>query len=258
MTRLSYETMKQATLNAAIGPADRNRLFKAVKSAMDGNTVELRKHLNNNRTKALYNTYRDLPLADHLQERLIEGHDLNRQLAERLLGIEELDHRAFLTAAAQDLPDHRTTIEDAVRCEDLLAVVEAIFFWLCASKGKTIEAAVVDLPVDLGALGTARESFGRSGIYQGSTAAARHSRFREQLNTSSNVDLARSVLLLHQKVSEERKRAPWVWEDQGVLLSDVEAEHPSDSELQVGLAWRNDYYLGPLQGIANQLAEARG
>ena len=66
---------------------------------------------------------------------------LNRQLAERLLDIEELEHRSFLNDAARDLAEHRAKIEDAVRCEDLLAVVEAVFLWLCARKGKTVQAA---------------------------------------------------------------------------------------------------------------------
>ncbi len=155
------------------------------------------------------------------------------------------------------MADHRATIEDAVRCENLLAVVEAIFLWLCASKGRTVAAAVEELPVNLDALGAARAAFGHSGAYRGDTAVARQSRFHEELNTSDKDALARSVLQLHEKVSEERKRAPWVWEDQGVLFSDVDVERPPDGALQVGLAWRNDYYLEPLRGIAKQLAEAR-
>ena len=257
MTRLSGETMEQATLNAGIVGTAQKRLFEAVQGAMDGDTVEVPRHIHNRLTTALYDTYWNLPLANHLQARLIEGHNLNRQLADRLLHVEELDHRTFLASAAQDLPDHQATIEDTVRCEDLLALVEAVFLWLCASRGDTVESAVADLPVDLKALRAASESFGQSGFYQGETAAARHGRFRDQLDSSSNVELARSVLLLHEYVSEDRKRAPWVWEEQGVLSSDVEVERPSKRELQVGVAWRNDYYLAPLQGIANQLAEMR-
>ena len=233
------------------------RLFEAVQNAMDGRTVELPWRRNNALTKSLDETFRNLPLADHLHGRLVEGHELNRRLAERLLSVKELDHRTFLTNAARDLPDHQVTIENAVHCEDLLAVVEAVFLWLCAGKGETVEAAVADLPVDLGVLGEARKLFEHSGSYRGDTAAARHSRFREQLDPSSNVGLARSVLLLHEMVSEERKRAPWVWEEQGVLSSDVEVERPSERELQVRVAWRNDYYLRPLRSIAQQLAEVR-
>ena len=257
MTRLSGETMEQATLNAGIVGTAQKRLFEAVQGAMDGETVELPRNMKNGLTKALYDTYWKLPLANHLHVQLIEGHDLNRKLAERLLRVEDLDHRTFLASAARDLPDQRATIEVAVRCEDFLAVVEAVFLWLCAGKGETVEAAVEDLPVDLDALRAACQSFGHSGVYEGETAAARHSRLRERLDPSSNVALARSVLLLHEKVSEDRKRAPWVWEEQGILSSDVEVERPSEDELQVGIAWRNDYYLRPLRSIAKQLAEVR-
>ncbi len=255
MTRLSGETMEQATLNAGIGPDGTARLFDVVARAMDGHTVALPTHMNNKLAASLYATFWDLPLADHLHARLIDGHELNRQLAERLLDIVDLEHRTFLAKAARDLPDHRAAIGDVVRCENLLAVVEAVFLWLCASKGKALDEAVVDLPVDLSALATARAAFAHSGAYRGDTATARHGRFCEMLDTSSNVALARSVLLLHEEVSEQRRRAPWVWEEQGTLFSDVEVDRPADVAMQVGLAWRNDYYLAPLQGIAKQLAE---
>lgn len=148
------------------------------------------------------------------------------------------------------LPTHRNDKLTA-------SILEAVFLWLCASKGKTLDRAVADLPVDLGAPATARAAFAHSGAYRGDTAVARHGRFCELLDTSSLVALARSVLLLHEKVSAERRRAPWVWEDQGVLFSDVDVERPDDVTLRVGLAWRNDHYLAPLQGIAKQLAEVR-
>ena len=256
MTRLSHETM-EATLNAGVGGRAQKRLLEVVQGAMDGRTVELPWHMNNALTRALYETFWNVPLADHLHARLIEGHDLNQRLAERLLAVEELDHRKFLTDAARDLPEYRTTIEDAVRCENFLAVVEAVFLWLCARKGETVQAAVENLPVDLDALAAARKSFEHSGTYGGETADTRRRRFCEELDSSSKVELARSVLQLHEKVSEERKRAPWLWEERDVLLSDVEVERPSERELQVGAAWRNDYYLAPLQGIVKQLAEAR-
>ena len=259
MTRLSSETMKQATSTSRITGAAQDRLFEAVERAMDGQTTRLPTHMNDTLNQALYNTFRDLPLADHLHARLIEGHELNRQLAKRLIDVTRLDHRTFLADAARDLPNHRATIENVTSCENLLAVVDAIFLWLCASKGNRVENAVADLPIDLDALDAARGSFGHSGIYHGQTANIRHRRFCEQLETSSNVKLARSVLFLHKKVCKERKRAPWVWEneDQNVLFSDVEVERPSDKELRVGVAWRNDYYLAPLHGIAKQLAEVR-
>lgn len=259
MTRLSSDTMTQAALKSRIAGVVQVRLFEAMERAMDGQTVPLPTPMTDNLTKALYNTFWDLPMADLLRARLIEGHDLNRQLANRLLDVPELDHRTFLTDAARDLPNHGAEIEGAIHCENLLAVVEAIFLWLCASKGKKVGNAVADLPVDLDAIDAARKSFGSSGIYRGRTAITRHRRFCKQLDTSNKVTLAHSVLLLHKKVCKERNRAPWVWvnEGQNVLGSDVDVKRPSDNELRVGLAWRNDYYLAPLHSIAKQLTELR-
>jgi len=258
MMRLSGLTMEQATSHPGIAPEAQSRLFSLVKRAMDGETVAIPTNLNNILTKSLYNTYWDLPLANHLHAQLIESNDLTKRLAERLLGTDELDHRIFLLAAVQDWPEHRAVLEDVVRCENLLAVIESVFLWLCASKGKTINEAAKDLSIDLEALETVRIDFGHSGTYPGETARARFDRFYRDLDTSNHAMLLRSVLRLHEQVSEARKRAPWVWEDQGMLFSDVDFDHPAETDLQVEVAWRNDYYLYPLQRIAKQLAEVPG
>lgn len=257
MTRLSAETMEAALAHAGLGAAAQARLFDIVVPAMDGQTVALRPDDNSVLTRALYDTYWKIPLADHLHARLIEGHPLNRQLAERLVGLDHLNRRSILDASADDLPHYRPTLRDVARCEDLLAVVEGVFLWLCASKGQSVQAAVADLPVDLAALSQARGAFAHSGTYRGDTARARQDRLQSRLDTSSKVALARSVLQLHEDVSKERRRAPWVWEEQGLLVSDVEVERPTEVEFQVGVAWRNDYYLHPLQQIAKQLAKVR-
>lgn len=257
MNRLAPETMQQATARSMIEGDAQLRLFDVVASAMDGNTVPLPTHFSNSLAKALYDTYWRLPLGEHLHARLIDGHDLNSQLAARLFDVARLNHRDVLAGTAGDLSEHRDTIENAVRCEDLLAILEAIFEWLCASKGTTVEAAVANLPVDLVALETVRASFGHSGNYQGYAANSRQRRFHDGLDTSNPVALAKSVLLLHQEISEDRRRSPWVWEDHRVLHADVDFDHPARDQLRVGFAWRNDYYLAPLQRIAKQLAEMR-
>lgn len=255
MTQLSSATMEKATFHAGIEVTAQNRLFELVTQAMDGKTVALPTNLGNKLTADLYNTYWNIPLVNHLKTQLIDGHDLNRFLAERLLDIEELDHRTFLSTV-KDLHEHKATIEDTIRCENLLAVVEAIFLWLCASKGKTLKAAVADMPVNLKNIESARKAFSHSGHYRGETARARFERFQQEIDTTSRIALAQSVISLHDAVSEERGRSPWIWEDQGVMFSDVDIERPSQDAFQVGLAWRNDYYLKPLQSIAGQISEA--
>lgn len=258
MTRLSASTMEAAILTPGLGAVAQTRFFTLAKKAMDGESVPLPTHLNNQLARDLYDTFHEVPLAQHLYDKLVDGHAINLALAERLATTDELDHRTFLSAAARDLPAHRVVLEDAIRCENLLGVVESVFLWLCASKGETVETAVADLPVDLEALESARSAFNNSGLYRGDTALARQTRLHERLDTSSLPALARSVLELHRKVSEERRRAAWVWEENGLLRSDVDVAKPADAGLQVGLVWRNDYYLFPLRNIALQLAEVLG
>jgi hypothetical protein len=162
------------------------------------------------------------------------------------------DHRALLVDAARDLPAHRHTIEEVLRCEDLLAVVESIFLWLCASRGHTVEAAVATMPVDLQALGAARDAASPA-RYTSEAARSRHGALCARLDTSSRPALARSVLDLHGEVCASRRRAPWVWEEEGRLQCDIEVSRPIAAQLQVGVAWRNDYYLSALEHIARQL-----
>ncbi len=258
MRRLSASTMEAAMLNPGLGSVAQARFFSLAKAAMDGASVLLPTNLNNQLARNLYDAFHDVPLAQHLYDKLVDGHGLNLALAARLASADELDHRTFLVAAARDLPEHRVVLEDAIRCENLLGVVESVFLWLCASKGETVETAVADLPVDLGALESARSSFNSSGVYRGDTASARQARLHERLDTSGRPALARSVLELHRNVSDERRRAAWVWEEDGVLRSDVDVAKPMDRDLQVGLVWRNDYYLFPLRNIALQLSEVLG
>lgn len=258
MTRLSASTMEAAILTPGLGSVAQARFFTLAKKAMDSASVPLPAHLNNRLARDLYETFHSVPLAKHLFAKLIDGHATNLALASRLAEAEGLRHRTFLLAAARDLPAHRVVLEDAIRCEDLLGVVEAVFLWLCASKGQTVESAVADLPIDLEALESARNNFNNSGVYRGDTALARQTRLHERLNTLSLPALARSVLELHRKVSEERRRAAWVWEENGILRSDIDVAKPAAADIQVGLAWRNDYYLYPLRNIALQLADVLG
>ncbi len=251
--RLSDETMKLATSSPGIGEKAQKRLFEAVREAMNGETALLPKRSDSSLSQDLLGTYQDLPLAGHLRERLIKSHDLNRLLAERLLGVDELDYRIFLTEAAAELAEHRETIENVIRCENLLAVLEAVFQWVCAGKGNTVGEAAEDMPVDLKAVEDARENFGNSGNY--GPSSARHKRIHEVLATSDKGALAESVIEIHKQVCSERNRAPWIELEDRVLSGDVFMRRPDDDAFRVGTAWSDDYYISPLRSIARQLDE---
>ena len=258
MAWLSDDTFSAASATSYLRDTALERFLRLIGRAMDGKSVELPIDGRNALPSALRRTFDEVPLRSHLREKLIDGHDLNRALANKLVPLKQLHHRGFFELAAQELVEHRLVLNRVIDCENLLAALEGIFYSLCSARGESIEALTKSLPVHLGEIQNARMAFTRSGMYTGETAEKREIRLHETVDTSSTASLARSVLSLHQAVSEERQRATWVWEDQGTLRSDIDVAEPDEADLKVGLAWRNDYYLRPLSSIAKQLKELRG
>lgn len=242
MELLSEDTQTAADNTSQLTGKASDRLLDLANRAMHGETVELPTHGNDLLLHMLVKTWNEIPLGRHLYEKLILSHDLNRSLAERLIDVELLNHRSVLENASFELKSHRYELRRLIDCENLLAVLEDIFYRLCGSKGQSLQTAADSLPIDRHELENARYSFSQYG----------ESRFNE-VDTSSNLNLARWILNHHKTVCEERKRSTWVWEEQGRLHSDIEPDKPVEEDCKVGLRWRNDYYLWPLQCIAKQL-----
>ncbi|MCB9650514.1 MAG: hypothetical protein H6730_28580 [Deltaproteobacteria bacterium] len=258
LTTLSSETLEACRQTTRFGPSAEQRLFAWIASAMDNATSAIEPRANNPAARAIRETFDIVPLAAHLRRRLIEGHDLNRRLAKRLTKAKKLDHRPFMTKAAKKLDQHGEILEEAIRCENLLSVVEAVFEWLCTQRGRRLSDVASRLPINLAELERAKSDFARSGTYQGATASHRKSLLELRLDTSSKLALLESVLYLHEEVSTARGRSAWIHLEGGVLCSNVDLEVPANEDFEVGVAWRNDYYLRPLQSIASQLEEALG
>ena len=255
MAWLSDDTWEAACATSCLRDVALERLLGLVGRAMDGETVPLPTDGRNALPSALRRTFDEVPLRSHLRAKLIDGHDLNRALANRLVPLEQLDRRQFVELAARELGGHSSVLNRVIDCENLLAVLEGIFYRLCCARGESLDALEDVLPVQLGEIQEAREAFVGSGTYAGQAAGKREVRLHETVDTSSTAKLARSVLSLHHAVCKERQRAAWVWEEQGTLRSDVDVDEPDEADLKVGVAWRNDYYLRPLSSIARQLEE---
>ena len=255
MAYLSEETREAAESCTRIGDDARRALFDFVRRALDGQTVALPTDEGDALCRALRTTFDEVPLKRLFRTRLIDSHGLNRALAERLVEIgdsEGLDRRAFLTKAASELPEYQRELQAAIDCEDLLVVVEGVFYWLCCRKGETITEAAASLPDGLiDGVEQARSSF-PGGSPPGHTANSRLDRLK-RLETADAEQLVRSVVSLHDDISKARGRAPWVWLENEHLQSDADVPEPSEEELTVGWTWRNDYYLWPLRSIARQL-----
>lgn len=206
---------------------------------------------------------KDVPHQALLWDRIVNSHPLTRSLTDRLLAlpgeIEGSGYRAFLVQASGDLPDHRDTLQDVLRCEGLLAPTEGVFRWLCRQAGSTVATAGAGLPVDLPALQDAQRAFRQSGTYQRGGARERWRLYANELDTSSATELIESLLRIHQRISEQRRRAPWIEVDEtGRLVSNVEVEAEDATQLDPSRGWRHSYYLRALGAVARQMAERRG
>ncbi len=245
MAWLSEDTFEASNRASYLQDRILERLLDLVGRAMCGETVELPMDGRNALPRALRRTFDEVTLSSHLREKLIDSHDLNQAIAERLVCLEDLKHRAFLEQAALELDEHHGTLREVIDCENLLAILEGIFFCLCHAKGTMLQEAAGSLPLDLGEIEAARHAFA------GNQWATRF----DELDTASRSRLVHSVLSMHKTVCDERGRAAWVWEEQCRLRGDFDAGKPTEDDCKVGVAWRNDYYLSPLRSIALQLKE---
>ena len=149
MAWLSDDTWETACATSCLRDVALERLFGLIRRAMDGETVDLPTDGRNALPSALRTTFDEVPFRSHLRQRLIEGHDLNRALANRLVPLEQLDHRRFFELAASELGEHSPVLSRVIDCENLLAVLEGVFYRLCCARGDSLDALEDDLPVHL-------------------------------------------------------------------------------------------------------------
>jgi len=253
---LSEPTRTACETNRFRYPKGVRKLLKRVASAMNGDTVQLDSHSSSHLVRYLTETFEYIPMRVHLAEVLVENPDLNHRLAKELRRRKRLSHRDFLVQQQRKLPvEHQQAVENVIRCENVLSVVESMFEWLCANRGLQVDSVATKLPLDPSRLVPALAEFTNSGLY-GSGVAAERFKLYCAIETGSRAALARSVLELHRVISEARGRAPWVWDEDGIVRSDVDLDLPPDAAFEVGVHWRNDYYLRPLKSVATLLEEA--
>ena len=215
-------------------------------------------HRSNKTVQSMAALIADLPHGAFLWERIVEARPLTENLTGQVLqlggGLLKLGIRPFLLRAARDLPGHREVIEDVIRCESLLAPLEGIFRWMCRQQGESLASAAGALPVSLSSLQNAQSDFSSSGVYPAGGARGRWRLYADELDTSSRTALLGSLLKLHEQISAERGRAPWVEVDEnGRLVTNVEVQPVDAAQLDPARAWRNSYYLGSLESVAGQL-----
>jgi hypothetical protein len=258
--RLSDDAMTEAAARPIVSSsAAMAELTSLVAGALDGASVSLNTSNSRPLVDEILAGWHALPLRDLLQRQIVLADELTTNLATVLLeaASDDVPYRDVLAMTATRRPDRLDSIEGVRRCEDLLSVLESVFFYACAAgedRTSLVEAAA-GLEIDLNTLQAVADEFAASGVYDG-VAKTRAEDYVRLLKTESTTALLESVLEIHGRVARARGRALWVWvDDQDRLVADVSVGAPKQEAFEVGTAWRNDYFLSSLQSVARELAE---
>lgn len=168
-----------------------------------------------------------------------------------------LDPEGIINLAIGKLGAEEPALQHAMDCERYLAVIEAVFDYLCATPHASLRSVASGLDNDLVMmdLRDARTKFRKSGDYGSDLVQKRYT-------SLANLDLADTYKLLmglidhHQAVSKGRGVDAWVSMLQGKLDFRRRADPPLAEALKPATAWRNSYYLRALQGLVNGLHPA--
>ncbi|MFD4839309.1 hypothetical protein ACFWP0_17525 [Achromobacter sp. NPDC058515] len=160
---------------------------------------------------------------------------------------------SFVKQAIEQLPEHRDTLTNIVRCEQFLAPIDAAFEYICGSEHTDIRFVAADIPVDLKSLNAARSRFRQSGIY--SNLARKRSNALLGLNLDNKQAFVASLISHHAQISKDRRTAPWISvEENGRLDCRLSPDMPAEWQLIPEQAWRYSYYLGALGDLHVQIA----
>jgi hypothetical protein len=210
--------------------------------------------------QALSGYLRELPSRKALRDALVTPAtpQITRDLARMVRACpKEISAEDIIAQGLRDLHEYKSTFTRVQRCERLLATIEAVFEYACAEESpSTLAQLAAELPVDLLALAGAMECFADSGSYDG--LAAERVKSYQAISLKSKSELLRGLINQHAELSEARGNAPWLTVEDGDRIERrVSLARPSAEQLAPTSAWRNDYYLPTLQGLAHQLQVRR-
>jgi hypothetical protein len=201
-----------------------------------------------------------MPQKELLKNLLVSTPDITRELAASAVDMDDSWgwQRRLLGQVMHERPALRDPIANAIRCESFIGPVESAFWWICSQKGRRLPESAADLPLNTTKLQNAISNFCNSGHYPPGGSRNRFHLYTTRIDVTSKSVFLESVMALHARIAEERKRSPWVLLEDGKIVANVDVGEPlGDAQLQSAMdpdsAWRNDYYLHPLRSLGKQL-----
>lgn len=215
---------------------------------------------NDSLVKAMAQVVTSLPHRALLRTLLVRSPEITQLLGQAATTMEELKgwQRRLLLQGQSSFPAHREALINVLQCEAFISPLESLFMWMCSQNGRELSLMAAEVPLPVAQLPSAFDSFCDSGFYPSGGSRNRFDLYRQLTDVSSPLGFMESVMSIHKKIAEGRRRAPWATIENGRLVAGVEVDEPADGEhlaasMTPNLSWRNDYYLAPLRALALQL-----
>ena len=244
----------------SIGDRTKNYLFGLI----TGSLIEGEKSLPPNRNHRLHETLAGiihrLPDKSVLYEYLMMKN--TSLLLEDLaifandeLGQNTHDKRSFFKKCVRKFPDHSIHFENIIKCEDFIAPLENLFYWILCHPGKSLREISKILPVKLELMESAMQRFGEIDTFTGS-AKERWDMYLRTLDTDHPERFVHSLIDIHTDISNSRGSSLWLTlsDTQRIILEQDpwnfdDILYNGKLPVEPGRGWQNNYYIDSLISI---------
>jgi hypothetical protein len=267
MTCLSADAYEACQGAPPLSVEHTSKLLALLHSAVTRPDVGVTFDTQSNRSlvEAMAQVLMNLPHSSLLRTLLVRSPAITQELGQTAAAMGELQgwQRRLLLAGQRSFPAHGEPLVNVLRCEAFISPLESLFMWMCSQNGRLLEQMVSEVPLPIDQVSAAFDGFCDSGLYPSGGSSNRFDLYRQLADVSSVPSFLESVMAIHKKIADGRRRAPWATIENGRLVASVEIDEQADKELLAAsltpdLSWRNDYYLAPLRALALQLGTSEG
>ena len=171
------------------------------------------------------------------------------------LGQNTYDKRSFFKKCVRKFPDYSKHFENIIKCEDFIAPLENLFYWILCHPGKSPHEISKALPVKLELMESAKRRLQEIDTFTGS-AKERWDMYLRTLDTEHPERFVHSLIDIHTNISNSRGSSLWITlsDTQRIVLEQdpLNTEEILDNgklSVEPGRGWQNNYYIDSLINI---------
>jgi hypothetical protein len=171
------------------------------------------------------------------------------------LGQNTRNKRSFFKKCVRKFPEYSKHFENIIKCEDFIAPLENLFYWILCFPGKSPREISKALPVKLELMESAKRRFQEINTFTGS-AKERWDMYLRTLDTEHPERFVQSLIDIHTNISNSRGSSLWITlsDTQRIILEQDPWSIDDILEnrklaVEPGRDWQNNYYIDSLINI---------